>query len=62
MTPTHRVEHAMANCPDCGTQLSGGWTHRTREVIDLPQVPAEVTEHVYIGPDLPRVSASTCSA
>ena len=23
MTPT-RVEHAMDNCPDCGTQLSGG--------------------------------------
>ena len=48
LTPTRRVEHAMDHCPDCGTQLSGGWTHRTREVIDLPQVPAEVTEHVYI--------------
>ena len=47
MTPTRRVEHAMDHCPDCGTQLSGGWTHRTREVIDLPQVPVEVTEHVY---------------
>ena len=22
--------------------------HRTREVIELPQVPAEVTEHVYV--------------
>ena len=48
MTPTQRVEHAMDHCPDCGTQLSGGWTHRTREVIDLPQVPVEVTEHVYM--------------
>ena len=48
MTPTQRVEHALENCPGCGTQLSGGWTHRTREVIDVPQVPAEVTEHVYI--------------
>ena len=48
MTPTRRVEHAMDHCPDCGTQLSGGWTHRTREVIDLPQVPVEVTEHVYM--------------
>ena len=25
MTPTHRVEHVVEQCPDCGTQLSGGW-------------------------------------
>ena len=48
MTPTHRVEHVVENCPDCGNHLSGGWTQRTREVIELPQVPAEVTEHVYM--------------
>ena len=48
MTPTQRVEHALEECPDCGTQLSGGWTQRTREVIELPRVPAQVTEHVYI--------------
>ena len=48
MTPTHRVEHVMENCPDCGAHLSGGWTHRTREVIELPVVPAQVTEHIYI--------------
>ena len=48
MTPTRRVEHVVEHCPDCGTRLSGGWAQRTREVIDLPQVPAEVTEHVYI--------------
>ena len=47
MTPTRQVEHVVEHCPDC-TQLSGGWTHRTREVIELPQVPAEVTEHVYV--------------
>ena len=40
--------HALEECPDCGTQLSGGWTQRTREVIELPRVPAQVTEHVYI--------------
>ena len=33
MTPTHRVEHVMENCPDCGAHLSGGWTQRTREVM-----------------------------
>ena len=48
MTPTHRVEHVVEQCPDCGTQLSGGWAQRTREVIELPQVPGQVTEHVYL--------------
>ena len=54
MTPTHRVEHVVEQCPDCGTQLSGGWAQRTREVIDLPQVPAQVTEHVYLARTCPQ--------
>ena len=54
MTPTQRVEHVVEQCPDCGTQLSGGWTQRTREVIDLPQAPVEVTEHAYIARTCPR--------
>ena len=59
MTPTHRVEHVwvehvMENCPDCGTHRSGGWAQRTREDIDLPAAPVQVTEHVYIGSDWPR--------
>ena len=53
MTPTQRVERAVAQCPDCGTQLAGGWTQRTREVIDLPQVPVQVTEHAYIARTCP---------
>ncbi len=48
MTPTRRVEHAVEFCPDCGTHLSGGWVHRTREVIELPMTPVEVTEHVLV--------------
>ena len=48
MTPTRRVEHALDSCPECGTGLAGGWAQRTREVIDLPAVPAQVTEHVFI--------------
>ncbi len=54
MTPTHRVEHVVEDCPDCGTPLSGGWTQRTREVIDLPQVPVQVTEHAYIARTCPQ--------
>ena len=53
MTPTQRVEHVVERCPDCGVQLSGGWTHHTREVIDLPQVPVAVTEHAYIARTCP---------
>ena len=53
MTPTHRVEHVMENCPDCGAHLSGGWIQRTREVIELPVVPAQVTEHVYLARTCP---------
>ena len=53
MTPTHRVEHVMENCPDCGAHLSGGWTQRTREVIELPVVPVQVTEQVYIARTCP---------
>ncbi len=54
-----RVEHVMENCPDCGTHLTGGWTQRTREVIELPVAPVRVTEHVYIARTCP---ARTCPA
>ena len=53
MTPTHRVEHVGENCPDCGTHLTGGWVQRTREVIELPVVPVQVTEHVFIARTCP---------
>ena len=48
MTPTRRVEHALDSCPECGSGLAGGWAQRTREVIDIPAVPAQATEHVFI--------------
>ena len=53
MTPTHRVEHVVESCPDCGTHLTGGWVQRTREVIELPVVPVPVTEHVFIARTCP---------
>ena len=61
MTPTQRVEHALEQCPDCGTQLAGGWTQRTREVIDLPQVPVQITEHAYIARHLPGLPTPLCT-
>ena len=60
MTPTQRVEYVLEQCPDCGTPLSGGWTQRTREVIDLPQVPAQVTEHTYIAAPAPSADGAAC--
>ena len=48
MEPTRRVTHAVESCPECGTGLTGGWVHRTREVIEIPLAPAEVTEHLIV--------------
>ena len=48
MEPTAQVTHAPEFCSECHTALSGGWVQRTREVIEVPVGPAEVTEHVFI--------------
>ena len=61
MTPDQRVEHALFRCPDCGTGLVGGWVQRTREVIDLAPVPAQVTEHVYIARTCAQCRRRVCS-
>ena len=46
--PTNIVVHACERCPDCGRALSGGWKHARRQVIDIPQTPVCVTDHVVI--------------
>ena len=46
--PTHRVEHATASCPDCGTLLLGGRVRGSRQIISIPRVRAPVTEHVVL--------------
>ena len=53
MKATRRVVHAPESCPECHTTLSGGWVQRTREVIELPAAPVEVTEHVFIARTCP---------
>jgi transposase len=47
-TPTEKVEHTVDVCPDCGRRLSGGWVHSRRQVIEVPQTPVRVVEHVLI--------------
>ena len=48
-----RAEQTLRVSPDCGTHLNGGWVQRTREVIELPVVPLEVTEHVLVARNCP---------
>ena len=56
--PAHRVEHATANCPDCGISLQGGRVRGRRQVITLPRVRARVTEHVVLERTCPRGAGS----
>ncbi len=53
MEPARRVVHAPESCPECHTTLSGGWVQRTREVIEIPAAPVEVTEHVFMARTCP---------
>lgn len=47
-TPTRVERHAFDACPDCGYALAGESIKRTREVIDIPALTAEVVEHQFI--------------
>ena len=38
--------HEFRQCPDCGVRLAGGSIKRSREVIERPRAPVEVTSHV----------------
>ena len=53
MEPAAQVTHAPEFCPECHTAQSRGWAQRTREVIELPVSPAEVTEHVFMARTCP---------
>lgn len=46
--PTETVEHALETCPDCGRKLAGGWVHSRRQVIEIPETPVRVIEHLVI--------------
>jgi hypothetical protein len=46
--PTQTVDHALDQCPGCGTTLGGGSVKRTREVIELAPSPVQVIAHQFI--------------
>jgi transposase len=52
--PTERVEHAAETCPHCATPLSGGWVAWRKEVVEIPEAPARVIEHVYLARRCPN--------
>ena len=52
--PTERVEHAVEACPHCATLLSGGWVAWRKEVLEIPEAPVRVIEHVYLTRQCPN--------
>ncbi len=46
--PTERVVHAAETCPHCATPLRGGWVAWRKEVLEIPEAPVRVIEHVYL--------------
>ena len=42
---TRVVVHTVDQCPDCGRRLKDGTLHHVRQVIDIPTMAYEVTEH-----------------
>lgn len=48
-TPTREVEHKLSRCPDCEGPLSRGYEKRRRQVIEIPDTPVEVIDHVIYG-------------
>lgn len=45
---TQVVYHAVEGCPDCGRKLRGGHVKWRHQVIELPRVAAEVTDHMFL--------------
>ena len=42
------VEHACDTCPDCGRGLAGGWESSRRQIVEIPPLDLEITDHVVI--------------
>ncbi|MCA1605012.1 MAG: transposase, partial [Acidobacteria bacterium] len=52
--PTTVIEHAVAECPQCHVPLLGGRAVGRRQVIDVPPVSVEVTDHVVVERQCPH--------
>lgn len=45
---TEEVVHAVEYCPDCGKKLSGGYERSRHEVIEIPETPVRIIDHVLV--------------
>ena len=45
---TQVVYHALEECPECGRKLTDGHVKWHRQVIELPRVTVEVSEHFFV--------------
>jgi len=48
LAPTEVICHVVERCPDCGRALSGGTPKWRHQVVEIPRVPVEVTDHLFI--------------
>ena len=48
LSATEVVYHAVEECPNCGRKLCGGSVKWRHQVIDIPPVAAEVTDHLFV--------------
>jgi hypothetical protein len=51
---TARVEHSLEQCPDCRVDLKGRRVVKSRRVIELPPVQAQVVEHLLVERSCPN--------
>ena len=45
---TRVIYHALGQCPKCGRNLAGGSVKWRHQVMELPQVALEVTDHLFV--------------
>ena len=47
LRPTRVIHHALEICPDCGRRLSKGSPKWRHQVVEIPKVKVEVTDHLF---------------
>lgn len=48
LAPTRIIYHVVESCPDCGRKLDGGHVKWSHQVVDIPPVAVEVTDHLFV--------------